>query len=512
MQPKAYSYLRFSTMEQGGGDSYRRQTEAAQRWATVNGMVLDETLRMEDRGVSAFRGKNARTGALGAFLRAIEDGEVPEGSYLLVENLDRVSRADPWKAFPQFQLICNGGVTIVTLQDGQTYSRKSMEAEPWRIMASLMVMIRANEESATKGRRVAAAWDHKRAIAADKPMTGVAPAWLSLDRAAGCFRVNDDRAAVVQRIFTMTADGVGLERIAATFNAEGVACFGSAEHWHRSYIAKIVENPAVMGTMTPHKLDHTGGKKVRVPLEPIPNYFPAVVDDATWQAVQAQRLGVRSPRSGSKPAPLTNILAGLARCPECAGTMTRVTKGGTGRAGKPYLVCRKAKAGAGCIYRAVPVAAVEQAILDRFDVIAAVPPAGDDPQGHLLGAVRKELEAVNEAIANLTAAIAAQPLASLVSKLAALEVDRTGVEGRLEAAAKLAVVADPIIRSRRVADLQAALAAEPLDRPRANALLLQCFDSVTIQYEIEWLVFAWKQGGSVSTIPFEATSPARKAA
>ena len=119
MQPKAYSYLRFSTPEQATGDSSRRQIEAAERWAAKNGMTLDTSLRMEDRGISAFRGKNARTGALGAFLAAVDDGVVPEGSYLLVENLDRVSRADPWDALPVFQQIINAGVIIVTLMDGR---------------------------------------------------------------------------------------------------------------------------------------------------------------------------------------------------------------------------------------------------------------------------------------------------------------------------------------------------------------------------------------------------------
>ena len=102
-QPKAYSYLRFSTPEQMRGDSYRRQTEMAERYAAKHGLTLDRELRMADEGISAFRAKNVRQGALGRFLRAIDDELVPEGSFLLVENLDRVSRASPWDAMPIFQ-------------------------------------------------------------------------------------------------------------------------------------------------------------------------------------------------------------------------------------------------------------------------------------------------------------------------------------------------------------------------------------------------------------------------
>jgi hypothetical protein len=41
---KVYSYTRFSTPEQAAGDSYRRQTEAAQKWAAARGLVLDDRL------------------------------------------------------------------------------------------------------------------------------------------------------------------------------------------------------------------------------------------------------------------------------------------------------------------------------------------------------------------------------------------------------------------------------------------------------------------------------------
>ena len=90
-KPKAYSYIRFSTPEQQKGDSKRRQTELARRYADANGLDLDETLTFHDLGVSAYRGKN-RDAALGPFVTTVEAGRVKQGSYLLVESLDRLSR------------------------------------------------------------------------------------------------------------------------------------------------------------------------------------------------------------------------------------------------------------------------------------------------------------------------------------------------------------------------------------------------------------------------------------
>ena len=55
-RPRAYSYIRFSTPEQMKGDSLRRQTEAAEKYAAINGLDLDDELTFRDLGVSAYTG------------------------------------------------------------------------------------------------------------------------------------------------------------------------------------------------------------------------------------------------------------------------------------------------------------------------------------------------------------------------------------------------------------------------------------------------------------------------
>ena len=81
---KAFSYIRFSTAEQAKGDSFRRQTELAERYAATHNLQLDRELTFRDLGISAFTGENAATGALAAFLEAVHKGIVPKGSVLLV--------------------------------------------------------------------------------------------------------------------------------------------------------------------------------------------------------------------------------------------------------------------------------------------------------------------------------------------------------------------------------------------------------------------------------------------
>jgi hypothetical protein len=72
--PVAYSYIRFSSKAQAKGDSLRRQIKDTQSWCQRNGVRLDDSLDLHERGVSAFRGKNATEGKLAEFLKAVQAG------------------------------------------------------------------------------------------------------------------------------------------------------------------------------------------------------------------------------------------------------------------------------------------------------------------------------------------------------------------------------------------------------------------------------------------------------
>jgi DNA invertase Pin-like site-specific DNA recombinase len=367
----AYSYVRFSTSEQLKGDSFRRQTEAAERYAKTHGHTLDRKLNMRDLGISAYRGDNVRKGALGAFLKAVDDGQVQPGAYLLVENLDRVSRTNPWEAMPLFQQIINSGITIVTLQDERVWSKADIRANPMRIMESLIVMIRANEESRTKSLRLKSAWSEKRSIANTKPMTAKAPAWLKLDKAAGKFRLVEKRVAIVRRIFALAQKGMGQQSIVKTFNKEHVPCFGPGKYWYRSSIAAIQQNEAVIGIFTPYEFVYSeDGKRLRKAHDAVRGYFPAIISERKYRQLHAQRELTRALVAKSwKPIVVNSLLAYLARCPLCDGTMARITKGLKSRT-PTYLVCVKAKCGAGCNYHPVPQCEVEIAIINGASYLA----------------------------------------------------------------------------------------------------------------------------------------------
>jgi DNA invertase Pin-like site-specific DNA recombinase len=109
--------------EQASGDSYRRQSELSNRYTEEHGLSLDTSLSLCDLGVSGYTGENRCEGALALFLKAVETGMVPVGSFLLVESLDRLSRDTMSEQMSLFIGLINSGLTVVTLAVAKATAR-----------------------------------------------------------------------------------------------------------------------------------------------------------------------------------------------------------------------------------------------------------------------------------------------------------------------------------------------------------------------------------------------------
>jgi DNA invertase Pin-like site-specific DNA recombinase len=356
-KPKAYSYVRFSTPDQAKGDSYRRQTEAANEYAQRHGLELDTELTLTDLGVSAFHGANAKTGALSTFLEAVKDGTVKPGSYLLIENLDRLTRADVLDAQELFIGIIRRGITLVTLFDQRAYSAESVTANPMDLVFSILTMVRGHEESVTKSRRMLAVFEQKRRNAANKternPFTRMLPAWLRWNETTRQYEVIEDRANIVRDIFAKTDAGWGKHRITNALNEAQVGTWSLGKRkggarWHGSYIQRLLTNEAVVGTFTPHRSIKTATGRKREPQQPIEGYFPAVIDRDVFARVsaQAKARSARGRHAGNTPK---SVFTGLLRCARCGDIVTRVVKS-SGHGKYIYLICSKAHARSGCEY------------------------------------------------------------------------------------------------------------------------------------------------------------------
>lgn len=224
---KAYSYIRFSSPQQAEGDSLRRQVERSQKYAKEHGLTLDTTLDLHDEGLSGYTGANRKKGALGMFLAAVETGLVTPGSTLIVESLDRLSRDKVIEQLNLFLSLITADITLVTLIDNQIYNRESIDANQTMIMISLVSMMRAHDESRHKSDRLLSVWAGKRKRADQQKMTAQCPAWLTLAPDRKSFIPNENRVAVLKRIYQLSNDGIGHHRIAKILNTERVPHWGA---------------------------------------------------------------------------------------------------------------------------------------------------------------------------------------------------------------------------------------------------------------------------------------------
>lgn len=146
----AYSYIRWSSEKQGSGDSLQRQLNYAKEVANSNNLQLVEIM---DKGLSAFKSANLHKGELGAFIAAVEAGQIPSDSWLIVESLDRVSRAAITEVSELFLRLLRLGIAVYTAMDKKKFTKESVNHNPMELMFSLLIFTRANEEPETKSKR-----------------------------------------------------------------------------------------------------------------------------------------------------------------------------------------------------------------------------------------------------------------------------------------------------------------------------------------------------------------------
>lgn len=368
-KPFAYSYIRMSTDIQLKGDSLRRQTDLSKSYAAEHNLELVEDFNLHDIGVSAYTGANIAQGALGKFLDAARIGDIPKGSFLLVETWDRLSRQKIERSVSLFFEIIDYGINIVTLADGQVYMAGN--AELGQLIYSIVVMARAHEESETKSKRIASAWENKRANISKQVLTKQCPGWLEINDDKTGFIVLVDRAKIVERIFGHAAEGHGSGLITRIFNKEKIKPFGKSNGWIESYVTKILTNRAVLGEFQPHR--RINGKRVPIG-EAVQFYFPQVISEDLFLNVQAGRRKRTISGAGRKGAKQRNLFTHIAICDYCGSSMRFINKG-NGPKGGTYLRCSASVRGMGCVSKTWRYINFEQSLFSfvrEFDLTRVI--------------------------------------------------------------------------------------------------------------------------------------------
>ncbi len=293
----AYSYIRFSSKKQAGGDSLARQVASTAEYCAKKGLVLDERLRLKDLGVSAFKGKNLEEGgSLARFLDAVREGAVAPGSALIVESLDRLSRQAPRRAISLLTQILDAGIEVHLTATDKVFLPENEDGID--LIMTVAETMRAHDESAKKSLRLKSAFAAKRkkAEAGEKVrVQGMLPWWLELapDKSVVC---PDEKAALLKRIFEMMAAGASSIKISRSLNAEP----GNPRVWVPSTICRLIKSDAPLGVL-------------KTPVLKIEGYYPAIIspDLAGEARAMLEKNNLTEMGRPPKPDRLPNILKGV---------------------------------------------------------------------------------------------------------------------------------------------------------------------------------------------------------
>jgi hypothetical protein len=416
---------------------------------------------------------------------------------------------------PLFMQIVNAGVLVVTLTNQETYSRDRLRKEPYAIYGVISELIRANQESFYKGQRVADAKERKRVRLAqgqlDGPYTRQTPGWLRWSDETRAYELIPERAEIVRSIFARADEGWGLDRIARDLNRREVETWGEGKrksaYWRGSYVRKIVSSKAPIGLFTPVRSTRDEDSRARrdVPFDPVP-LFPAAVDeDVYWRVVR--RFQTTAPRGRNAFIEPASIVAGVAKCCTCGGSMIRVSKGRSKGKLYVYLLCSKAHEKAkGCEYLPVRYEDVVEALTVNVEALVLHAPGGKDTTD--IEAEIRNLQAyadvIDSEVGDLADLAAGErtPAATKRFRERERELERRRKELRELRARKATLT--PASVSARLEVLRAALTREPLDVVEVNTALRQAVSRIVVDPKQATLSLHWHHTDEVEHVPFYA--------
>lgn len=514
------SYIRFSTARQAAGDSLRRQTKEAEAWCLKNGLTLDKKLSCQDLGVSGFNKDNiSNGGGLSSFLDKVKSQEIPAGSYLIVENLDRLTRAELPVAVNLLLSIVMADIILVTLQDGEKWTKARM-ASPIDFMLSVMLLYRGHDESKTKSIRIRAVHENAR-NEHDRSVFGRAPGWLRRTSDGKTWEPEPELVSVVKNVFELVASGYGGVAIARRANDEQwpVPSRTAKERgttWHVTYPAKLIRNRAVLGELEFHEFksgqSHPTGKVVK-------DWYPQVIDEELFFRANAA-IDSRGTKPSRRDASYRNVFQGLIFCGHCGATMARKAKAG-GKKNSPFYaqyVCSDRHRGASTCptanakeLEAGLIPSIFRLFTEQLSDNARL-----DPMRKELAAVQGELKELLRRRERLADAIeqAGTPVTVLIQRLSecesaipALEARETILKAQLQAGAYT-----PDDDNDAVAVLNALYmedtASERL-RSETHLKMILTIESIWV-WPQELAVVQWKSANLLSPVPLYKPEKQRK--
>jgi DNA invertase Pin-like site-specific DNA recombinase len=270
---------------------------------------------------------------------------------LLIENLDRLSRQKIWDAVELLRSILRAGIIVVELHGGSVLTEQNVNSDIRTILNVVLQFVLANAESEKKSLRLKEVWGERR----DRAANGVkvacrGPAWLKDGQPI------PERVATIHMLFELYLSGYGVRDIIKQLNANPIV-WHPKEHyknkdgrWCKNYADKVLSDRRLIGERQWKKM--VDGKSQPVG-DPVPNYFPVVIDPDLFHRAQAMRTtrSAFSDHGGGANGANRNLFRRLVRCAVCGEPMKYYYKGrrGPNLLESEFLQCERVHSGLSCV-------------------------------------------------------------------------------------------------------------------------------------------------------------------
>ncbi|MCF5543403.1 recombinase family protein [Pseudomonas salomonii] len=336
---KAYAYIRYSRAIQATGDSENRQLTALELFETATGTKIVEVVY--DKGKSAFRGDNARSGNFKEMLDRMQSGAIRRGDYLVVESIDRITRQRVLDGVELLQGILKKGINIYTTVDKKTYSYNDPSRDFENLLMISLIAKRANEESETKSGRLLSAWKARKAKAENGEVIikkgKSIPYGLRVEE--GQFVIHKEEQEEIKQLFELLLK-FGINTAITKINET------SLKKWNNGTLNKIIKHKTVIGCMATHRIEYTAdGKAKKILTGFIENYYPNLIEPGLfYKAVDVMANRKQKNWTGRRTEQDFNIFKHCIFCAECGGKLYYDHRGSRYK-GKiyPFFKCDNAR-------------------------------------------------------------------------------------------------------------------------------------------------------------------------
>ena len=258
-------------------------------------------------------------------------GEIEKGSYLLIENFDRLSRDKIVRSNKIFTDLLFAGVRIVILDRDKVYDAENLDFGDW--INALVEFERANAESKRKSDFSSKAWNYNREkMRSGEIVTKKVPTWLKVENNA--FVIDHEKVERINTLFKLSLSK-GLQEATREYNE----LYSEKLAIHQTQY--LLSNRKLIGEHSPQKIhyDESGQLKRKDEGDSIPNYYPTVVDEKLFYQVQ-EVIKSRKPFAGRYSNQRYNVFRDLIFCKWCGGTIRYMNKGE-----RDYFICTNSMTG-----------------------------------------------------------------------------------------------------------------------------------------------------------------------